>query len=210
MATPRRKEMIGKRYNSLVVLDVHSVDKHHNIQYLCQCDCGRICYPLGGNLRRGSAKTCGAPIHDTKITHGMTKSITYTSWTHMWQRVNGRKAIYRQNYVNRGIKACKRWNSFENFYEDMGERPDRSYSLDRIDNDGDYEPSNCRWATRSQQARNRRFANYGQRDSLMADIREQGATLLEVANIFGYKSPSLAMNAINKWKAEQNANKPAS
>jgi len=199
MATSRRKEMIGKRFGSLVVLELASVDKYHNLKYLCRCDCGRLCYPLGGNLRRGSARTCGASIHDPKITHGMTKSITYTSWIHMWQRVNGRKALYIKNYVNRGIKVCRRWNSFENFLDDMGERPDRSYSLDRIDNDGNYEPGNCRWATRSQQSLNRRkFTD--DRWGIAYIMRDSGAGLQEIADTLGYNSPTTVMNICREWK----------
>jgi hypothetical protein len=86
--------------------------------------------------------------------HGFTDSPTYRSWTSMYTRCNNSKAVQFKYYGGKGIKICARWRRFENFLADMGIRP-QGTSLDRIDNTKDYEPSNCRWASRSEQSRNR-------------------------------------------------------
>lgn len=91
-------------------------------------------------------------------THGMRGTPTHNSWRSMKHRCLNPKGRQYPDYGGRGITVCARWMKFENFLADMGERPGKEYSLDRIDNDGNYEPSNCRWATRSEQQKNKRPA----------------------------------------------------
>ena len=90
-----------------------------------------------------------------KPTHGMKNTVEYQAWCSMWQRCTGTRVRSYKTHGGRGITVCERWRSFENFYCDVGPRP-LSASLDRIDNDGNYDPGNCRWATREMQQNNKR------------------------------------------------------
>lgn len=155
------KDITGQRFSRLVVLR-YAETKKGKQHYECLCDCGTTKVIQGGNFIRGKSRSCGCltlEINSTRmLTHGMTGSPTYRVWAAMIQRcTNPRQKENWPLYGGRGIKICDRWlHSFDNFLADMGERPNGK-TIDRYPNhDGDYEPSNCRWATSKQQSRNLR------------------------------------------------------
>jgi len=143
------------RFGRLVVIN----DAAPRGYCICQCDCGWIGEKLKRNILSGATKSCGCLhkeiIGKTKRTHGASETLTWRRWRSMKSRCLMRNTKSYPNYGGRGITICQRWiNSFENFIQDMGECPAPSMTLDRINCNGNYELSNCRWATRIQQNRN--------------------------------------------------------
>lgn len=128
----------------------------------CVCSCGATKAIGGHYLRSGTSRSCGCLAREIAGNryrrHGMKGTPEWECWQAMKQRCLNPKAQAYPRYGGRGIKVCGRWMTFENFYADMGPRPSSEHSIDRKDNDGDYEPSNCHWATKIDQNRNRSIA----------------------------------------------------
>lgn len=120
-------------------------------RYICKCDCGKNVIVQAWHLKSGHTKSCGC----AHTRHGMCESSEYNIWHGMLNRCKNPKDPRYKDYGGRGIKVCKRWLKFENFFKDMEKRP-KGKSIDRIDVDGNYELSNCRWATSQEQQNNTR------------------------------------------------------
>lgn len=209
--------MEGKKFNRLTVLE-YSHKKGGKKYYLCECSCGNKTYVRQDKIKSGHTKSCGCLMKESssrigknKKTHGKTDTAEYMVWCDMKSRCFNDKNIAYKNYGGRGITVCDRWKkSFNNFYEDMGDRPTNKHQLDRKDNDGNYSPSNCRWVTPSENSVNRR--NKGN-NSGIKNIHKDGnkyyvvVTRDKIKRISSYTSLENAIKLKNLYIEEYKENK---
>jgi hypothetical protein len=186
-------DITGHKYGRLTVLEHLGVRERRTHYWKCQCECGSIIEVSGSNLRSGKSKSCGCISKECSWNkkHGKTKSVEYAIWNSMKMRCNNLNNDSYDYYGGRGIKVCERWaNSFENFYEDMGKRPE-GMSIDRIDVNADYCPENCRWATVEEQSRNKR-------DNVYIEYKGERKILSDWAKELNMSVPALS-NRLNKY-----------
>lgn len=196
--------IVGKRFGRLTVIE-RSYMKRSDYYWQCQCDCGTVTYAKSATIKSGKKKSCGCLRTDLlikrSITHGHSRngkrSPMLNTWTLMLNRCLDSKNERYLDYGGRGIKVCDRWLKFEHFLEDMGEKPDPSLQLERIDNDGNYEPGNCEWATRAAQCRNRR-SNH------RVPFNGKLETVTDVADMIGMNRFTLFNRILTrKWSVER-------
>jgi hypothetical protein len=165
-------EMLGAKFGRLTVIS-HAGHKGSALCWLCRCECGKEKVVRGNDLRSKNTTSCGCLRVELgrergsgsrkhgESANGGSNSVEYQAWAQMLTRCRNPKDKRYPDYGGRGIAVCERWHVYENFLADMGRRPvnepgRRMYSLDRINNDGNYEPDNCRWATSKEQNNNQR------------------------------------------------------
>lgn len=154
-------DLSGLKFGRLTVIERVKNKKSVQALWLCKCDCGNTKIVLSSSLRKCYTTSCGCyknevnTINATK--HGLSHTHEYTTWKNIIARCTKHEHKLYKYYGGRGIKVCDRWMNFLSFFEDMGERPTSKHSIDRINNDGNYEPSNCKWSTKQEQAINRRL-----------------------------------------------------
>ena len=153
----RKINLEGKRFGHLEVLKFSRsklCGNRKRIYWICRCDCGTEWEVTAYSIASGITSRCRAC--SLRTTHNRSRTKEYKAWAAMLQRCENKKDAAFKYYGGRGIKVCDGWHTFENFYKDMGNRPSKEYSLDRINNEAGYSSENCRWATRSQQQNNKR------------------------------------------------------
>ncbi len=177
---------IGNIYNRLTVSSFFGRTSNGTYIYNCVCICGNSTTVNINSLRTGQTKSCGClkkELIDSKPfkTHGLTKTPEYKSWTGIKERCYNKNNSRYADWGGRGIKMCQRWfDSFENFLEDMGKKPTRLHSIERVDYDGDYCPENCKWATPAEQ-------NSNKRNNLRFEYNGKLLTIKDLAKINGIK-----------------------
>lgn len=203
----------GDRYVRLLVLERAGSDRWGDRVWKCRCDCGKEKLISQGRMRSGDTQSCGclnremnaASVSKRNTTHGHWKggesSPTWGAWFSMRQRCSRENHHAWKDYGGRGIAVCERWEIFENFLADMGECPE-GLTLDRYpDKNGNYEPGNCRWATSTEQNRNRRT-------NRMITFNGETRCLAEWAELKGLSWTALASRLDNEWDLEQALNTP--
>ncbi len=180
-----RLNLSNQKFGRLTALSfIRSNDPAGRTKWLCHCECGNIVKVTTSGLRNGNTNSCGCLKIDLfvgrtkKHGHSALQTKTYIRWCAMIWRCLEKNNVRYPNYSGRGIAVCERWKQYENFLADMGEVP-KGMTLDRYpDNDGNYEPSNCRWATNAEQSRNKSVNHYiefnGERMVLMDWAKKLG------------------------------------
>lgn len=191
-------DLQGKKFGRLTVIKRHGSLKMRRA-WLCQCDCGKTVIRHTDHLRSGHTNSCGClnrdSLMDRNVIHGKNRSKEHRIWCGIKSRCLNPKDTCYHNYGGRGIGICERWMTFENFLNDMGDCPD-GMTIDRIDNDKDYDPGNCRWATAVEQANN-------SRKNHMIEFEGKTLSMAEWSRILNipYSKLRTRINTL-KWSAE--------
>lgn len=208
----RFKDITGSRFGRLVVQNYDRIEKRETL-WVCLCDCGVVCTVGGRKLITGNTKSCGCLKREggikkaVAITHGCSRRMcghsrtaAYQAWLNMKSRCGNPKRVNFSKYGGRGIVVCQRWlASFQNFLDDMGEPP-KGMELDRINNDGNYEPGNCKWSTETMQARNRST-------NLMVTFNGETLCLAAWSERLGIHRRTL-QNRLARWTIEKSFSTP--
>ena len=193
------KVEVGLRFGRLTVVRRDGT-MGKSAMWQCECDCGNQKRVSGANLVSGDVQSCGclaASGENRFRKHGMSRTRVYSIWRAMKNRCYLKSDPSYHAYGGRGITVCDRWrDSFENFYADMGDPPSEAHTIDRRENDGNYERDNCRWATNVEQANNRS-------SNLVLEISGEKATLAEWSRRSGIPSTTIRERLMRGWTPER-------
>jgi hypothetical protein len=196
-------DLSGRRFGRLIALDPVKIGPK-KIKWRCRCDCGGTALVIGPKLKTGNTSSCGCFQEESrkrKRTHDLTVRgelpPEYESWCKIKARCHNPKSDRYRFYGGRGITMCERWrNSFPEFLADLGPRPGPGYTVERLDNNGHYEPSNCCWATKKTQANNRR-------SNKRVQWQVQDLTLAEWSDELGIPAAVLSARLRHGWSVER-------
>lgn len=201
-------DLTGRRFGLLAITACAGRDASQRLLWSWRCDCGETGQSKSWLLISGVTKSCGCYRREFRVKHGHTRKNdstgTYNTWHNMKHRCTERRGKRYKSHGERGIRVCERWQTFENFLADMGERP-LGTSIDRINNDRDYEPGNCRWADSVTQGRNRRnvFLTMELAERVRS-ARADGATLRQAGATVGITARYAGQICHNDcWKPAQ-------
>lgn len=197
------KDLRGRKFGRLLVLCTAGRTPRREIKWLCRCDCGNRKVVKSTNLERGTTKSCGCLFvemlkqkHESQFRHGLCGTPEHRAWAAMKSRCMDQTHKFYADYGGRGITVCERWQDFRNFIADMGKRPTTKHTLERLDNSLGYVPGNCEWATRKQQANNRR-------SSRVLEFRGERLTASQWAQRLGHNVNDIYRRLNHGWSVEK-------
>lgn len=180
------KDLTGKKFGRLTVIKLMGVGKDRYSLWFCECDCGNTKLAHAGRLRNGTLRSCGC-LHSEQakenykhcIKHGLSQTRIYSIWKGMLERCENSKSKVYKHYGERGITICEEWKDIKTFYDwALNNGYKDNLEIDRIDNNGNYEPSNCKWSTRKEQTNN-------ERRNIRVEINGEEHTLAQWAEKIG-------------------------
>lgn len=185
-------DLIGKQFSYLTVLAEYGCTNAGKVKWLCRCDCGKLTTAISSELRSNHKKSCGCKrgemIKDARTRHGLSQSNIRSKWKNMLRRCKNQNCAEYKNYGGRGISVAKEWDDLKTFAKwayANGYQEGSSLTLDRIDVNGDYTPSNCRWVSMKVQGNNKR-------NNRVIKYKNQNYTLQQLADEFGINRTTLA------------------
>lgn len=189
--------LCGQTFGKLTVVMLIGRSK-----WLCKCECGELVQHTESKLVNDGVSACKKCGLSANTTHGMSRSPEYNSWRKMIGRCTDKDDKSFKDYGEKGIKVCERWMDFNNFIEDMGLQPEPNMTIERVESTGNYEPDNCTWATRKEQARNRST-------SKILTLNGEAKTVAEWSEIYGHKRTLIADRLEQGWSVEDAITKPS-
>ena len=194
-----RHDLTGQRFGRWTVIGLAEYRVKSYAYWHCVCDCGTLRAVRGKSLTGDETRSCGCyrieRIREVKIIHGKRRTATYNCWAKMLGRCLNQDNTGYYRYGGRGIIVCERWKTFINFYADMGDKP-HGMTINRLNNEGNYEKNNCAWATPAEQANNRRTNHL-----LTSDGKTQTMAMWEKEN--GWRRHTLSKRILQGWTVER-------